>query len=286
MRSRTTMPSHTDTTEILHGATIQHGKKNNRIYLMDLADAEVQLLIPDLISLATENSYGKIFAKIPQSKGAGFTEAGFTLEAKVERLYGGEDDGLFLAYYLDRDRREEAVKAKYDRVLNLARSKQTSGPNSPSHSVRLCTEADAEHMANLYRSVFDSYPFPIDDPAFIVQSMQEGTIYGGIEDQGILVALASAECDFSPHALYAEMTDFATKKDHRGNGYALSLLAFLERVAHDRGIRTLYTIARAISPGMNITFAKSGYLFGGRLRNNTDIGGDIESMNVWYRPES
>jgi hypothetical protein len=45
----------------------------------------------------------------------------------------------------------------------------------------------------------------------------------------------------------------------------------------------LYTIARAISVGMNITFARCGYDFGGTLVNNTQIAGRIESMNVWYK---
>jgi hypothetical protein len=48
-------------------------------------------------------------------------------------------------------------------------------------------------------------------------------------------------------------------------------------------MKTLYTIARSHSAGMNITFAKKGYLFGGTLINNTDISGKIESMNVWYK---
>jgi hypothetical protein len=34
---------------------------------------------------------------------------------------------------------------------------------------------------------------------------------------------------------------------------------------------------------MNITFAKAGYAYGGRLHNNTNIAGNIESMNVWYK---
>ena len=50
-----------------------------------------------------------------------------------------------------------------------------------------------------------------------------------------------------------------------------------------KGIKTAYTIARAKSAGMNITFSKAGYKFGGRLKNNTNIFGNIESMNVWYK---
>jgi len=51
----------------------------------------------------------------------------------------------------------------------------------------------------------------------------------------------------------------------------------------NKGIKTAYTIARAMSAGMNVTFSKTGYRFGGRLKNNTNISGNIESMNVWYK---
>jgi hypothetical protein len=45
----------------------------------------------------------------------------------------------------------------------------------------------------------------------------------------------------------------------------------------------MFTIARARSTGMNVTFAKNGYSFAGTLINNTNISGRIESMNVWYK---
>ena len=51
----------------------------------------------------------------------------------------------------------------------------------------------------------------------------------------------------------------------------------------DKDIITAYTIARAISFGMNITFAKNGYKYSGTLKNNTNISGKLESMNVWYK---
>jgi hypothetical protein len=49
------------------------------------------------------------------------------------------------------------------------------------------------------------------------------------------------------------------------------------------GMRTAYTIARALFTAMNITFAGMGYAYGGTLNNNTSISGHIQSMNVWYK---
>ena len=274
-----------DKTITLDGAVIQHGDNNSRIYLMDIKDAHPDTLVESLASLANENGYGKIFAKIPKSKAEAFMKAGYGVEASAYGLYGGTERGLFLIKYIKAERENEESLNSYQDVLSLAYGKQETDlpPLEEGESVRLCTFEDVIRMAELYKGVFDSYPFPIDKPSFLKTAMQGDTIFAGVEKGGVLVALASAECDFTEGHQYAEMTDFATDEEHRGNGYALHLLHFLELQAKERGIQTAYTIARAISEGMNITFSKAGYTYGGRLKNNTDISGTIESMNVWYK---
>ncbi|NIP49233.1 MAG: GNAT family N-acetyltransferase [Phycisphaerae bacterium] len=96
-----------------------------------------------------------------------------------------------------------------------------------------------------------------------------------------LVALSSAEVDFNGGNV--EMTDFATLSDYRGQGLATFLLDRMEEDVRSGGIQTAYTIARAYSYGMNITFAKHGYQYAGTLVNNTQISGQLESMNVWHK---
>jgi len=81
-----------------------------------------------------------------------------------------------------------------------------------------------------------------------------------------------------------EMTDFATLPEQRGRSLSFVLLMTMEREMRQKGFRTAYTIARALSPGMNLTFGRAGYAFGGTLINNTGISGSIESMNVWHKP--
>jgi len=79
------------------------------------------------------------------------------------------------------------------------------------------------------------------------------------------------------------MTDFATLTACRGHGLALYLLQQMEEEMKLRGMHIFYTIARAYSHGMNITFARNGYTYAGTLTNNTNISGSLESMNVWYK---
>ena len=82
-------------------------------------------------------------------------------------------------------------------------------------------------------------------------------------------------------ALSAASNQACTFED--GQGFATILLEAMEDEMQYRDMATAYTIARAPSFGMNITFARMGYGFAGRLINNTNIGGQFEDMNVWYK---
>jgi beta-lysine N6-acetyltransferase len=79
------------------------------------------------------------------------------------------------------------------------------------------------------------------------------------------------------------MTDFATLPKFLGNNFSVIILKYLERKLINKNYRTLYTIARSESAGMNISFKKCGYQYSGTLINNTNISGNIESMNIWYK---
>ncbi|MFA9397978.1 MAG: hypothetical protein ACERKV_06920 [Clostridiaceae bacterium] len=78
------------------------------------------------------------------------------------------------------------------------------------------------------------------------------------------------------------MMDFAVLKEYRGYGFARYLLNQMENELKTLNVKLAYTIAKAKSEGMNITFTKNIYTYAGTLINNTDIAGQIESMNVWY----
>jgi putative beta-lysine N-acetyltransferase len=147
--------------------------------------------------------------------------------------------------------------------------------------VEKTTPTDAEEMTAVYKEVFESYPFPIHNAEYIRKTMANDVVYFCIREDGKIVSLSSAEMDTSSQTV--EMTDFATLSKYRGAGYAVQLLDRMEDEMVNRDIRTAYTIARALSPGMNVTFAKMGYAFAGTLINNTNISGSIESMNVWYK---
>lgn len=273
----------TDTIEQYKGALIHHGSFSRRIYLMDLADADPFTLPDELVGLACRNGYSKIIAKVPLGFSDPFLECGYREEARIPGFYGGRDMMLFLALFLDSNR---AVAKDGDDIGKIAVMAHAL-PHSPVDAVaeefqiRQCTPDDIPAMSAIYREVFPSYPFPIDDPEWLLETMRTHVDYYGVERGGRLVALASSEMDLVGKSV--EMTDFATLPEWRGHGLALHLLRVMEEGMRNRGMLTAFTIARAASVGMNITFARAGYLFGGTLVNNTNISGGIESMNVWHK---
>lgn len=136
-------------------------------------------------------------------------------------------------------------------------------------------------MIELYKSVFESYPFPIFDGNYLLKTMRNNVDYYGVFENQNLVAISSSEMDLEN--LNTEMTDFATLPEYRGNNLSYHLLKKMQVDAIKKGIKTAYTIARAKNTGINMTFAKMFYEFGDTLVNNTNICGNIETMNIWYK---
>ena len=274
-----------DKIEILGGAVCQHGPLNRRIYLMNIKDADPAALISDLERLAARNGYTKIFAKVPASKAARFYDADFRKEAAVPGFFRGEEDALFLGRYFEEARKTANDQEALDAVLRVALEKRRSRaelpPLPPEYRVEICTEDDIPAMSLLYRKVFPSYPFPIQDPGYLRETMASHVVYFAMTANEALVALASSEMDEENRNV--EMTDFATEPSERGRKLASHLLAAMEKAMAKRRISCAYTISRAASFPMNITFAGMGYAYGGRLINNTNISGQIESMTVWYK---
>ena len=273
-----------DTVESIDGASVQHGPHNDRIYLMHLNAADPGRVTAILDTLAHQKGYGKIFAKIPAPAWPAFQSAGYVKEAEVPRLFQGQTDGYFIAKYCSPGRRQIPPVEK--RLERFGPQGVTSADpiHRPGRSGRVVTAfrpSDAEELGRIYRQVFKTYPFPVHRSTYLKHMMKEGVRYYGIRVQGRIAAVAAAEVE--RRAQYAEMTDFATLPKHRSRGLAGSILRHMERKVRALAVKTAFTIARAASPEMNAVFRKNGYRYAGLLRNNTQIGGRLESMTVWYR---
>lgn len=273
-----------DKVEKLGDSFIQHGKFNDRIYLMKLADQDYPGIVKRLDDLAQQNNYTKIFAKVRNKHLKKFLSDDYKQEAYIPDFYADGEKAFFLGKFLDNKRKKIANQERIDKVIQVAKgkSKIKNSPHlDPQFDYRIVEKADAEDMVKVYKQVFPTYPFPIHDPDYIRKTMDDNLIYFSIWKDEELIALSSSEMDREEKNV--EMTDFATLPKYRGNSFALFLLDKMEGKMEQLRIDTFYTIARSVSFGMNITFAKMGYKYTGTLKNNTNISGNIESMNVWYK---
>ncbi len=274
-----------DAVEKIGSSVIQHGRYNNRIYVMKLDPGDAPGLLHVLDAMAGEKGYDKIIAKAPALLGKDLEANGYRVEARIPGFFKGEVDGLFLGKYFSEDRGREKNEKEIKAIM--ARVEEAGGESGDragrwTYKASACTPSDADELSRLYRDVFPSYPFPIHDPDYLKRMMSEDIHYYAIREEGRIVALAAAELDATGRN--SEMTDFATLPDWRGRGMAGALLAFMDEEARRMGIVTAYTIARALSPGMNCVFKRGGYTHGGLLTNNTNISGSIQPMAVWYKP--
>lgn len=274
----------TDTVETFKGGIIQHGKCNDRIHLIKLGSDPSTTYPWDLIRLAKDKNYSKIFTKVPEHLGAIFAEAGYLEEAFIPSFFSGKEAVVFMSFFLKAERMAEVNVLDIENMMDIVRQRnetKTLPLLEKRFSIGKCNKTDIPGLVEIYKKIFASYPFPINDPVYLADTMDSHVDYFAIETDGKIISASAAEKDMDNKN--TELTDFATLPEWRGNGFAQLLLAQMEYDLKKQKIKTAYTIARAISPGMNITFKKSGYKFCGRLRNNTNISGRIESMNVWYK---
>lgn len=271
-----------DTVEKLGRSNIQHGPLNNRIYLLKLDGADMPGLLLRMEQLAQEKGYAKILAKLPEAMFSRFEERGYIREAVIPGMIRGKVNGGFLGKFLDSDRRRMRKAERVRKVLKLVRNDAESGVRKTLDlPLACCTRTHAAEISRVYQRVFRSYPFPITDHEYVEKIMATHVRFYSVRSAGRIVALSSAEMD--EENLNVEMTDFATLPDYRTRGLAGYLLAKMESDMAAEGMRTAYTIARAVSAGMNLVFSRSGYTLAGTLINNTQIAGGIESMHVWSK---
>jgi len=274
----------TDIIEAYGNSLIQHGRNSNRIYLMKCDVSKADQLITYMNQLARDKNYSKIVVKIPESLELIFTADGYQEEAKIPRFYQGQEACKLLGKYLCPKRKSQTNDSELKQILDYAVEKKDNGITKTlpkEFEIRQLMESDIPELAGIYSKVFKSYPFPIFDASYLHKTMSDQVLYFGVFHNNHLVAVSSSETD--PNNLNSEMTDFAVLPVFRGYQLALLLLREMEKHMINAGYCLLYTIARASSHGMNTTFARANYHYGGTLINNTQISGSIESMNIWYK---
>ncbi len=222
----------------------------------------------------------KIIIKSRKADVAFFESKGYHHEAFVKGYFKGEDM-FFLVKYFTEARSSNTALIDENKIIDSILKEPLPSTLPDVTRVELATERDADELTHLYAHTFKVYPTPIGEPGYVLKTMQDGTIYVLIRENGKVVSAASAEI---VHSLSnAELTDCATLPETQGKGHMKKLLFKLEEILKAKNIHSLYTIARSGSYSMNKAFYQLHYTFGGMMINNCFIYSGLEDMNVWYK---
>ncbi|HHW39245.1 MAG TPA: putative beta-lysine N-acetyltransferase [Bacillales bacterium] len=209
---------------------------------------------------------------------------GFELEGIVNGYFNGSDNYI-MTCYKENERRTSTSWLQEDVIIQSIQEKGKRSDESKlpgQYSIRKAETEDAVKLADLYNNVFPIYPTPMNNPEYVTKVMiTGGTIFYVVECNNELVSAASAEIHTSLHN--AEITDCATLPEHRKYGLLKRLMVELEKELKDAGIYCAFSLARALSYGMNAALFQLGYQYNGRLTNNCFIFDKIENMNVWVK---
>lgn len=273
--------------ETIAGALVYHGNMHNRIYFTEAKEVDLGILLPKMKELAKTEKYEKILSKAPEKSMSVLTSNGYTVEAKIPGLYNGSIDGYFLADYVTKERLKKDEKSLKTinsvKTIALAANKK----NTDSHfelpantEVKKLISADFELLEDLHRKAYKYHPHQIKDKAqFVMLAKLQHEFYGLFENGELLVsaivAIHEAEANM-------EIVEFITHPDYRGQNLSYFLVQHIKEQMKCLRCKTIYTMVRATSYGLNITFSKHGFLLAGTLSNNCLVRDTMESMNVWY----
>ena len=267
---------------------------SRRIKVMNFRGS-FEVLNPFLKELADLEKMGKIIVYTPSRERHALEACGYVKEGMITGYFAGEDCHIF-STFPEKSRKEPSFPLKEDRIIEECLKKSRSQEKKEhrrgtitkknilpeGYTLRPADEADVPAMAALYSREFQLYPSPLHKESYLLEAMGSGVFYLVIEKRGKIVSLASAETETA--LKNAELTDCLTVPEERGKGHIKSLILGLEKELAARNFKSLYTLCRAPSPGINQAFSSLCYSYSGRLVNNCRISEGFEDMNIWCKP--
>jgi beta-lysine N6-acetyltransferase len=264
----------------IYGTTVRTDNINNRLKIVDY-EAISKNALKEIIMFAQKNDFGKIISTCLQKDSILFEDSGFINEGIIKSFYKGEN-AFWYSCFLKAERVLSKHKKREDSIIAMASDKKgTYRHRKTTLEIRDTTQEDIPMMTDIFKSVFETYPTPVHDEDYLERVMDNRIHFKAAFDNGKLVSIASADMDRKN--LNAEITDCATYPQYRGRGLLSRLIKAIEDDLKNMGFYSVYSLSRAINPGINISLSKLGYDYMGRLINNCNICGGFEDMNIWCK---
>lgn len=252
---------------------------NKRLKIEDYR-GNVHSIHKQIVRLLADHPFTKVILYSRQEDWKRFLSQGYQFEALFSGFFNGSD-AYSMALFTENARRTSDYWVYEDETLQQVQEleRTLAVPSATGYTIRQAQTKDAEELAKLYGLVFEIYPTPMNDPDYIRKLIAQDSIFYVAEYKGSIVSTASADIN----TLYnnAELTDCATLSEHRKKGLMKILIAKLEVALKDRQVYCAYSIARALSFGMNAVFHQRHYEYKGRFTKNCNIFNKLEDMNLW-----
>lgn len=266
-----------------HSYTCSIDTINRRLIIHRYWWKDAAPFVAELFDLCRNHEFGKLIVQAREQDWQSFLKLGFVMEGTIPSFFQGEPV-YYMSKFFDAKRQlsrhwQEAEEILEKVILHKQSTKRRELP--PDLTLEVGTEKHVPELVRLFTRVFDTYPSPLTDPEYLAKSMQNDIFVLIRDGKKRIVSAAGAEIDRM--AGNAEMTNCATLPEYRGYGLMSHLFVKLEQELAEQGIKSLFSIARAKSFGMNRVLHEMGYTYRGRLINNCDICGGLEDMNLWSK---
>ncbi|PMC34867.1 putative beta-lysine N-acetyltransferase [Bacillus sp. UMB0899] len=241
-------------------------------------------ILQEISHISEEDFCEKVIFYTRQEHWQQLLSHGYELEGVISGYFSGTDN-FIMTLYTKNERRTSQHWVKENKILEDIKGKGLNNMNEKpipnEYIIRKAEVGDTKQLADLYGKVFQVYPTPMDDPKYVEHMIHDGNLFYLVEYQNEIVSAASADVNMINHN--AELTDCATLPAYRKHGLMKKLLMDLEKDLRKNGIFCAYSLARALSFGMNSAFHQLGYQYQGRLTNNCYIYDKLEDMNIWRK---
>ena len=275
-------------TNEIHGSSLFEREVNvepisRRIKLYHLPDQyPVEYTLTYLKKLGRKKHCDKLIFYVNKEEEQYLQSLPLEKEGYIKGFFKGEDAYIY-SFFLTPTRKNSITLQQEKKVMDIVQkdseSRSVSLPTG--YYMRRATTKDTKQMAALYDTVFETYPTPMNNPDYIKTMMHDDVYFTVVEKDGEIVSASSADVLSKFNA--AEMTDCATLEEHRGKRLLSHQFTYLENLMKQKGIQTLFCYARSVSVGMNLINIRHEFTYGGCMVQNSNISGNLESMNIWFK---
>jgi beta-lysine N6-acetyltransferase len=246
-------------------------------------DQDPEMMITSFKKLGTEKNCDKLIFYITKEERYVLGTEECYLEGILDGFFKGRDAYIY-SIFLKPERNKSFFTESHQSVMEAVIKDKKSAhciALKKGYVLREAKEKDIKAIAKLYDAIFVTYPTKMNDPKYIQKMMKKNVLFTVVEYNGNIVSACVADLFMSFEA--AEITDCATLPEHRGKGLLSHQFHYLIEKMRKKGTKILFSYSRATSLSMNLINARHGFDYRGRMKQNSNIAGRLECMNVWVK---